>query len=115
MSADGKPNIIFILTDDLGYGDLSCYGQKTWKTPNLDRMAEEGIRFTDFYTTSPVCSPARASVMTGLNSGHLPIRHLGDPYLPDDIETVPRRLKTAGYTCACVGKYGVGSGQPHAD
>jgi arylsulfatase A-like enzyme len=109
------PNIIFILTDDLGYGDLSCYGQQTWKTPNLDKMATEGLRFTDFYSTSPVCSPARASIMTGLHSGHLPIRQLPDPYLPDDIPTIPNLLKTKGYTSACIGKYGVGNGQPHAD
>jgi len=110
-----KPNIIFVLVDDLGYGDLSCYGQQAWTTPNLDQLAAEGIRFTDFYTTSPVCSPARASVMTGLHSGHLPIRHLGDPYLPDDIATIPKQLKTVGYATACIGKYGVGDGQPHDD
>ena len=110
-----KPNIIIILTDDLGYGDCSCYGQKAWTTPNIDRMAEEGIRFTDFYTTSPVCSPARTSILTGLNSGRLPIRHLGDPYLPDDIMTIPKLLKEQGYVSACIGKYGVGRGQPDVD
>jgi arylsulfatase A len=91
-----KPNVIFVLVDDLGNGDLSCYGQQAWITPNLDQLAAEGIRFTDFYTTSPVCSPARISIMTGLHSGHLPIRHLGDPYLPDDIATIPKQLKTVG-------------------
>ena len=110
-----SPNVVVILTDDLGYGDCSCYGQKTWKTPNIDRMAEEGIRFTDFYTTSPVCSPARTSILTGLHSGHLPIRHLGDPYLPDDAATIPKLLKEQGYVSACIGKYGVGSGQPDVD
>ena len=109
------PNIILILTDDLGYGDLSCYGQETWTTPNLDRMAEEGIRFTDFYTTSPVCSPARTSIITGLNSGRLPIRQLEDPYLPDDIPTIPKLLNQEGYVSACIGKYGVGSDQPDVD
>ena len=87
-----KPNIIIILTDDLGYGDCSCYGQETWKTPNIDRMAAEGLRFTDFYTTSPVCSPARASILTGLNAGRLHIRHLRDPFLPDDVVTIPKLL-----------------------
>jgi arylsulfatase A-like enzyme len=110
-----KPNIIMILTDDLGYGDCGCYGQVAWSTPNIDRMAEGGMRFTDFYTTSPVCSPARTSILTGLNSGHLPIRHLGDPYLPDDVMTVPKLLNQQGYVSACVGKYGVGDGQPDVD
>lgn len=109
------PNIILILTDDLGYGDLSCYGQETWTTPNLDQMAAEGIRFTDFYTTSPVCSPARTSIVTGLNSGRLPIRELADPYLPDDVPTVPKLLNRQGYVSACIGKYGVGSNQPDVD
>ena len=104
-----------ILTDDLGYGDCSCYGQKAWTTSNIDQMAAEGIRFTDFYSTSPVCSPARTSVLTGLHSGHLPIRHLGDPYLPDDTPTIPKLLKQQGYVSACIGKYGVGAGQPDVD
>jgi arylsulfatase A-like enzyme len=110
-----KPNIVMILADDLGYGDCSCYGQKTWTTPNIDRMASEGIRFTDFYTTSPVCSPARTSILTGLHSGHLPIRHLGDPFLPDCTPTIPQLLNRQGYVSACIGKYGVGSGQPDVD
>jgi arylsulfatase A-like enzyme len=110
-----KPNIIMILTDDLGYGDCSCYGQKTWTTPRIDQMAEEGLRFTDFYTTSPVCSPARTSILTGLNSGHLPIRNLDDQYLPNSIATIPKLLKTKGYVSACIGKYGVGYKQPDVD
>jgi len=110
-----KPNIVVILCDDLGYGDCSCYGQKTWTTPNIDQLASEGLRFTDYYTTSPVCSPARTSLLTGLHSGHLPIRHLGDPYLPDDTPTLPWLIKPAGYVSACIGKYGVGAGQPDVD
>jgi arylsulfatase A-like enzyme len=111
-----KPNIVIILTDDLGYGDCSCYGQKAWVTPRIDQMAGEGMRFTDFYTTSPVCSPARTSILTGLHSGHLPIRQLGDPYLPDDTMTIPKLLKQQGYVSACIGKYGVGNGlQPNVD
>lgn len=110
-----SPNIITILTDDLGYGDCSCYGQKTWKTPNIDRMAAEGIRFTDFYTTSPVCAPARVSFLTGLHSGHMPVRTLKEPFLPDDVPTLPRTLKGAGYTTACIGKYGVGKTEPNVD
>ena len=60
-----KPNIIYILADDMGYGDLGCYGQRTLKTPHLDQMAQEGIRFTQHYAGSPVCAPSRASLMTG--------------------------------------------------
>jgi arylsulfatase A-like enzyme len=108
-------NLITILTDDLGYGDTSCYGQKTWTTPNIDRLAAEGRRFTDFYSTSPVCSPARTSFLTGLHSGHLPIRSLADPYLPDDVPTLPWLLKKQGFVSACIGKYGVGNGQPDVD
>src|SRR5437016_5989995 len=69
-----KPNIIFILADDLGYGDLGCYGQKRIQTPNLDRMAAEGVRFTDFYAGSTVCAPSRCVLMTGLHTGHCYIR-----------------------------------------
>jgi arylsulfatase A-like enzyme len=109
------PNIIFILCDDLGWGDLGCYGQQTLKTPHVDALAAEGLRCTDFYTTSPVCSPARASIMTGLHSGHLPIRHLDDPYMPDDLLTIAKLFHKAGYTSTCTGKYGVGNSQPHDD
>ncbi len=109
------PNVIIILCDDLGYGDLSCYGQRHWTTPHLDRLAADGLRLTDCYTTSPVCSPARASILTGLHAGRLPIRRLADPYLPDDIPTVPWLLKQRGYVSACIGKYGVGNGQPDVD
>ncbi|MBE9461412.1 arylsulfatase [Dyadobacter subterraneus] len=68
------PNIIFILADDLGYGDLQCYGQKLIQTPNIDRLAQEGLRFTNFYAGAPVCSPSRSVLMTGLNTGHTTIR-----------------------------------------
>ncbi|NLF16428.1 MAG: sulfatase-like hydrolase/transferase, partial [Lentisphaerae bacterium] len=109
------PNLVMILTDDLGYGDCSCYGQQAWSTPAIDRMAAEGLRFTDVYTTSPVCSPARTSILTGRHSGHLPIRELIDPYLPDDVPTLPWLLKARGYVSACIGKYGLGRGQPDVD
>lgn len=115
MNTQGKPNIVIILCDDLGYGDCSCYGQTTWQTPNIDRLAAGGTKFTDFYTTSPVCSPARTSLLTGHHSGHLPIRSLEDPYLPDDVPTLPWALKSAGYINACIGKYGVGNSQPDVD
>ena len=72
-----KPNIIFILCDDMGYGDLGCYGQKYIQTPNLDRMAQEGMRFTQAYAGSPVSAPSRASLMTGQHSGHACARKQG--------------------------------------
>src|SRR5258706_14520613 len=65
-----KPNIIFILADDLGYGDLGCYGQKIIQTPNIDRLATEGMKFTQFYAGNAVCAPARCTLLTGLHSGH---------------------------------------------
>jgi arylsulfatase A-like enzyme len=109
------PNIVIILCDDLGWGDCSCYGQRHWTTPHIDRLAADGLRLTDFYSTSPVCSPARASILTGLHAGRLPIRTLADPYLPDAIPTLPWLLKQRSYVSACIGKYGVGNGQPDVD
>src|SRR5512140_1600806 len=72
--ASGRPNIVFILADDLGYGDLGCYGQKKIRTPNLDRLAREGMRFTQAYSGSTVCAPSRCSLMTGMHTGHATIR-----------------------------------------
>ncbi len=72
-----KPNVIVIFCDDLGYGDLGCYGQKTLKTPNLDRMAREGMRFTRYYAGSTVCAPSRCVLLTGLHTGHARIRGNG--------------------------------------
>src|SRR5215216_2199514 len=74
QNKEARPNIIFILADDLGYGDLGCYGQKLIQTPNLDRMATEGMRFTQFYAGAPVCAPSRAVLMTGLHVGHVSVR-----------------------------------------
>jgi arylsulfatase A-like enzyme len=103
-----RPNIIFILADDLGYGDLGCYGQKMIKTPNLDRMAEEGIRFTDCYAGSTVCAPSRCCLMTGLHTGHAVVRgNARVPLRPEDV-TVAELLKTAGYETAVIGKWGLG-------
>ncbi len=103
-----KPNIIFVLADDLGYGDLGCYGQKKIQTPNIDRLAAEGVRFTDFYAGSTVCAPSRCVLMTGLHLGHCYIRGNGKHNLrPEDV-TVAEVLEGAGYTCGLVGKWGLG-------
>lgn len=103
-----KPNIIFILADDLGYGDLGCYGQAEIKTPNLDRMAAEGMRFTDAYAGSTVCAPSRCTLMTGLHTGHCRVRgNALAPLLPEDV-TVAEVLKQAGYATGLVGKWGLG-------
>lgn len=104
-----QPNIIFILADDLGYGDLGCYGQRHIKTPNLDRMAAEGMRFTDFYTGSTVCAPSRAVLMTGQHTGHTYIRGNGEIPLREQDEILPQWLKKAGYTTALFGKWGLGN------
>ena len=118
-----KPNIIFILADDLGYGDIGCYGQKKIKTPNIDRLAKMGVRFTQFYSGSTVCAPARSSFMTGLHTGHTPVRGNktflpeGQTPLPDSAITFPMLLQKAGYATAAFGKWGLGyittSGDPN--
>ena len=109
-----KPNIIFIMADDLGYGDLSSYGQEKFRTPHLDRLAAEGIRFTDYYSGSTVCAPARSSLLTGFHTGHTPIRGNsevqpeGQRPMPADTRTFAHYLKEAGYTTGVVGKWGLG-------
>ena len=113
-SSKDKPNIIFIMADDLGYGDLGCYGQAQIKTPHIDRLAAQGMRFTDHYAGSTVCAPSRCSLMTGLHTGHTYVRGnreikpMGQlPLLPDTV-TMPKVLKEAGYTTALIGKWGLG-------
>lgn len=109
-----KPNVIFILCDDLGRHDVGCYGQTKIKTPHLDQMAREGTRFTQAYTGTSVCAPARAALMTGLHTGHSPIRANreiqpeGQKPLPEDTYTVARLFKDNGYATACAGKWGLG-------
>lgn len=108
IQAKHKPNIIFILADDLGYGDLGCYGQTKIKTPNIDKLAEDGMRFTQCYAGTTVCAPSRASLMTGLHTGHTRIRgNAAVPLQAEDV-TVAEVLKRAGYTNAVVGKWGLG-------
>jgi len=116
LSAREKPNIIFIMADDLGYGDLGCYGQELIETPHIDRLAENGMRFTDFYSGSTVCAPSRCVLMTGLDTGHCYIRGNGKNNLrPEDV-TVAELLKAEGYATGQVGKWGLGhegtSGMP---
>jgi len=110
-----KPNIVYILADDLGYGDLSCFGQSRFRTPNIDRMAAEGMRFTDHYSGSTVCAPSRCTLMTGLHTGHCHVRGNreikpeGQAPLPKGTVTVPALLKRAGYATGAFGKWGLGS------
>jgi arylsulfatase A-like enzyme len=107
--APRRPNIVFVLADDLGYGDLGCYGQTKIKTPNIDKLAAEGMRFTSFYAGSTVCAPSRCALMTGLHSGHGTIRGNAKVALrPQDL-TVAEVLKQAGYRTALVGKWGLGN------
>ena len=108
-----KPNVILVVADDLGRGDLGAYGQRFIRTPNLDRMAREGLRFTDAYAPSPVCAPSRASFMTGLHQGHARIRgNMGRnnervPLRAEEV-TIAEVLKGAGYRTGVVGKWGLG-------
>jgi len=105
-----RPNIVFIMADDLGYNDLGCYGQKKIKTPNIDKLALEGTRFTDAYAGSTVCAPSRCSLMTGMHNGHNRLRdNLPNSIWlrPDDL-TVAEVLKRAGYKTAGIGKWGLG-------
>lgn len=109
----GKPNIIYIIADDLGYGDLSCYGQEKFETPNIDRLAREGMLFTQHYAGSTVCAPSRSSLMTGLHTGHTAVRgnrgmNGGQYPLPPDAVTLPKMLKKAGYKTGAFGKWGLG-------
>jgi arylsulfatase A-like enzyme len=111
-----KPNIIVVFTDDQGYQDLGCFGSPKIKTPNIDRMATEGIRFTDFYVSASVCSPSRASLLTG----RMPVNNgLGNVIFPEtdgmssDETTIAEMLKPAGYKTACFGKWHVGDTEGH--
>lgn len=118
--AAARPNIIYIYADDLGYGELGAYGQKRIRTPHLDRMAREGMRFTQHYAGTPVCAPSRYMLMTGSHAGHAYIRgnyelggfldaeEGGQMPIPANTPTVARMLKGAGYTTGAIGKWGLG-------
>jgi arylsulfatase len=128
-----KPNIVFILADDLGYAELGCYGQKKIRTPNIDRLAREGMRFTQHYSGSPVCAPSRCTLLTGKHTGHCYIRdndemrERGDVWndqslqgqrpLKPGTETLGTMLQRAGYVTGAIGKWGLGgpndTGQPN--
>jgi arylsulfatase A-like enzyme len=116
-----QPNIIFILADDLGYGEIGCYGQQKIKTPNIDRLAKKGMRFTQFYSGSSVCAPARSSFLTGQHTGHTPIRGNkpfgpeGQTPLPDSVVTLANILQQHGYATAAFGKWGLGFNQNSGD
>ncbi len=114
-AADARPpNIVFILADDLGYGDLGCYGQQRIKTPHIDRLAAEGMRFTDFYAGCTVCAPSRCVLMTGYHMGHCWVRGNAGPAnreiqcLRDQDVTIAEVLRKAGYATALCGKWGLG-------
>ena len=109
QAAETRPNIVFIMADDLGYGHLGCYGQDKIRTPHIDRMAAEGTRFTQVYAGHCVCAPSRSVLMTGRHSGHSSVRVNGGgaPLLPQDI-TVGEVLKEAGYATGVFGKWGLG-------
>jgi arylsulfatase A len=111
-----RPNILLIQADDLGYGDLSAYGQARFSTPSIDRLAQEGIRCDYYYAGSTVCAPSRAALMTGIHTGHAWIRGNGEiPLRPQDV-TMAMVLRDAGYRTAVIGKWGLGgpgtTGQP---
>jgi arylsulfatase A-like enzyme len=105
------PNVVLIVADDLGYGDLGCFGQKVLKTPRLDGMAREGMRFTQFYAGCTVCAPSRSVLMTGKHMGRTPVR--GNSTKPIVLQpgqpTLASVLKKAGYRTACIGKWGIGT------
>ena len=116
---DQKPNIIIIYADDLGIGDVSCYGSTELITPNIDRIADEGIKFTNGYATSPTCTPSRYSLL----SGTYPFRKRGAQVLPGNApllfdlgkQTLPSMLRDAGYFTGVIGKWHLGLGDENLD
>ncbi len=109
-----KPNFVYILADDLGYGDLSCYGQQRFQTPHIDALAASGLRFLSHYSGSTVCAPSRSALMTGMHTGHTPVRGNkevkpeGQWPLPAETFTLPEMLKEQGYVTGAFGKWGLG-------
>lgn len=111
---NNKPNIVYILADDMGYFELGCYGGKVIETPNLDKLASQGIKFTNHYCGSNICAPSRGSLMTGKHTGHAwirdnkPLPFEGNEPIPASEVTVAELLKSAGYTTGAFGKWGLG-------
>lgn len=121
IQAVKQPNFIFIMLDDAGYGDFSCYGQKKFTTPNIDRMAAQGMKFTQHYAGSTVCAPTRCCIMSGVHTGHSFIRGNrevkpeGQWPIPADLVTIPKILKKAGYRTGMFGKWGLGAPRSEGD
>ncbi len=122
QQGDQRPNFIVIFCDNLGYGDLGCYGHPVHRTPNVDRMAEEGMLFTDFYVTAGVCTPSRASLLTGCyaqrvdmhvsDKGHAVLQPVAAKGLNPDEKTIATVLREVGYATACIGKWHLGDQPP---
>jgi arylsulfatase A-like enzyme len=116
--AGKRPNVILVLADDLGYGDLGCYGQRRIRTPQIDQFAREGTRFTQAYAGATVCAPSRCSLFTGLDGGHARIRGNKDVWLQPEDQTMSQMLKSAGYQTGLFGKWSLGgigtNGHPNA-
>lgn len=116
-----KPNIIYILADDLGYGDVGIYGQTKFNTPNIDKLAQNGMLFTQHYSGSTVCAPSRSALMTGMHTGHTAIRGNkeikpeGQHPIPDQTFTIAEQLKEVGYTTGAFGKWGLGFPKSEGD
>ena len=115
FAQQARPNVIVILADDLGYGDLACYGSRMNRTPNLDRMAQEGVRFTDFYTPMPFCAPTRAALLTGrypfrsgMTNNPAPDAGINDVGIPGSEILLSEALKESGYATMCIGKWHLG-------
>lgn len=113
-----RPNVVFIMADDLGWNELGSYGQTKIQTPNIDRLASQGMRFTDYYSGAPVCAPARCTLMTGKHLGHAEVRdnsevgtwdsYRGQMPLSADVGTIASMMKAQGYACGAFGKWGLG-------
>ena len=116
LSAERAPNIVLIVADDLGYGDVGCYGSKLNQTPHIDRLAATGLRFTDFHSNGPMCTPTRAAMLTGLYQqrfgkefdGPLSGKTTRDHGLPLEAVTIAEILKSRNYASACFGKWHLG-------